>query len=318
MTLAFAIEVLKAEAAAIRNLVDRLDDRFTAAVERIAGCTGTVVVTGMGKSGIIGEKISATLASTGTKSIFLHPAEAIHGDLGRVVAEDVVIALSNSGETDEISRLLPLLKRIPVDVVGITGRPESTLGQHAQVVLDIGRVEEACALGLAPSVSTTAMLALGDALALTISKERKFSREEYALFHPGGSLGRQLLTVREIMRVGEAAAVAPEDSRILDVLLAIGRARAGSCAIVDRDGRLTGLFTDGDLRRHLLDDKTLTVAQVRDVMTPNPVTASPDMLAAEAAGVMRGHKIDELPVVDAERRPVGMLDVQDLLETGLV
>ncbi len=313
---AAAIDVLKAEIAAIQSAIAQVDGRFADAARRVASCRGRVVVSGMGKSGLVGAKLSATLASTGTPSMFLHPAEAIHGDLGRVVRGDLVVALSNSGETKELTDLLPALKKIPVEIVSITGRPQSTLARHADVALSIGPVAEACPLGLAPSASTTATLALGDALALVASRLRNFSREEYAAFHPGGSLGAKLMLVREVMRTGDANPAVSESALVVELLGAITRARAGAASIVDKDGRLAGIFTDGDLRRHCTRGGQLH-ARTGEVMTRNPYTVGPDMLAAEALGIMKSHKIDELPVVDAAGRPVGMLDVQDLLEAGI-
>ncbi len=314
----FALEVLKAEASAIAALSELLDEAFDIAVQRILSCTGRVVITGMGKSGIIGQKISGTLSSTGTPSIFLHPAEAIHGDLGGVVEQDLVIALSNSGETNEILGLLPGLKQLPVDVIGITSKPDSSLARHSDVVLWIGDVEEACALGLAPSVSTTVMLALGDALALTVSRDLNFSREKYAQFHPGGSLGRKLLTVGEVMRKGSSNPIVDHSATVLETASAIIQAKSGAASVVEQSGRLIGLFTDGDLRRLIVREGDLRQVAVIDVMTRNPLTVGPKILAAEGLAVMKANKVDELPVVDSDGKPVGMLDVQDLLDVGLV
>lgn len=308
----FGVEVLRAEAQAIEQIAERLGEAFVDAVERVLRCSGRVVVSGMGKSGIVGQKISATLSSTGTPSIVLHPAEAIHGDLGSVVAGDVVVAISNSGETAELLALIEPLKRQQVELIALTGRADSTLARHSDGLLDIGRVEEACALKLAPSVSSTAMLALGDALALTVSKLRNFSREDYARFHPGGSLGRQLMTVAELMRSGEQCPVVTEEATVRDLLAAITRARAGAAIVTDAAGRLTGIFTDGDLRRHLADDGELTVP-ARVVMTADPRVVSAETLVAEAHGLMRQHKIGDLPVVDGNHQPVGLLDIKDLL-----
>ncbi len=314
----FAVQVLEAEAAAITALIPLLGDAFDDAVARVLACKGRVVITGMGKSGIIAEKISATLCSTGTPSIFLHPAEAIHGDLGRVVPEDLVIALSNSGETAEILALLPGLKKLPVELIGITSRKESALARHSEVLLWIGPVEEACALGLAPSASTTAMLALGDALALTVSHQRNFSREDYARFHPGGSLGRKLLTVGEVMRTDESNAIVEEQVTVPEAASAVMRAKAGAALVIDKSGSLIGIFTDGDLRRLLVREGDLRQIKLTEAMTRDPRTVGPEMLAAEALGLMKTHKIDELPVVSQDGRPLGMLDVQDLLSVGLV
>jgi arabinose-5-phosphate isomerase len=316
--LTYAREVVEHEARALASLAQRLDDRFLAAMETVHGCAGRVVVTGMGKAGLIGTKISATLASTGTPSYFLHPAEALHGDLGRVVAEDVMLVLSNSGETDEVVRLLPHLKGIGTVVIAVTGRGDSTLARHGDVVLDIGDLDEACHLGLAPSTSTTAMLAVGDALALGVQRARNFTPEEYARFHPGGSLGRKLLKVEEIMRAGKKNAVLPADRSVKEALFAITEARAGAVCLVDGEGRLAGIFTDGDLRRHLAAEPNVESLVLDKVMTRNPRTIEGGHFATEAARVMREHKIDELPVVDAEGRPLGLVDIQDLLAVGLI
>ena len=316
--LAFAREVLESEAAAIAALAARIDQRFLEAVAAILACTGRVVVTGMGKPGIVGQKISATLASTGTPSYSLHPAEALHGDLGRVVKDDLVLILSNSGETEEVVRLLPALKKMGTKIIAMTGRRESTLPKYADILLDLGSIEEACPLGLAPTTSTTAMLALGDALALTVQKARNLTSEEYAFYHPGGSLGRKLLKVEEIMRKGERNPLMREDHTVKEALLAITEARAGAISCVDAAGRLAGIFTDGDLRRHLATEPNVEAATLSSVMTRKPITIAPDRLAVEAAQVLRERRIDELPVVNAEGKPVGMIDIQDLLAVGLV
>jgi arabinose-5-phosphate isomerase len=273
----------------------------------------------MGKAGIIGQKLSATLASTGTPSHWVHPGDAIHGDLGRITRQDVVIVLSNSGETEEVTRLLPVIKRIGARLVSLNGRRHSTLERHSDVALDVSVRREACSLNLAPTSSTTAMLALSDALAVVVAERKGFKESDFALFHPGGQLGRQLLLrVRDLMRTGTAHPVVRDARRVRDVLLAITRARAGCASIVDARGRLAGIFTDGDLRRHLDRRGHLAEARVRDVMTRRPKTIGPDRLAAEALQVLREHRIDELVVVDPRRRPIGLLDVQDLLKAGFV
>jgi arabinose-5-phosphate isomerase len=318
MGLAFAREVLSLEAKAIAALAERIDGRFLEAARLILGCKGRVVVTGMGKPGLIGQKISATLASTGTPSYSLHPAEALHGDLGRVVKEDVLLVLSNSGETDEIVRLIPLVKKIGAKIVAITGKADSTVARHCDILLDIGPIAEACPLGLAPTTSTTAMLALGDALALAVQKERQWTPEEYAFYHPGGSLGRKLLKVSEIMRTGAANPIIPAQRTVKEALFAITEARAGAISCVDEEGRLVGIFTDGDLRRHLAVEPNVEAATLATVMTKEPIAIGPDRLAAEAAQVLREKRIDELPVVDEGGRPVGMIDIQDLLAAGLI
>lgn len=310
--------VLRAEAEAILSLVPRLDGGFVRAVRLVLGCSGRVVVTGMGKAGLIGQKISATFASTGTPSLYVHPAEATHGDLGRIVGEDVVLVLSNSGETDEINRLLPSLKKMGASIVSITSTAQSTLGRASDVTLTIGDLLEADPMGLAPSSSTAALLAMGDALALCVLQRRGFDREQYAFFHPGGELGRQFQRVRDVMRTGDRNPIVREDVCLRDALPAITQARAGAASVVDAQGRLAGIFTDGDLRRHLQREGDLRAAPIGSIMTRSPMTIAPDRFATEAVRILKEKKIDELPVVDGEGRPVGMLDVQDLLDVGLV
>jgi arabinose-5-phosphate isomerase len=314
-----AKEVFRLEAEAVRALANKLDHNFVQAVEAISNCKGRVVVTGMGKAGIIGQKISATLASLGTPSIWLHSAEAIHGDLGRVTKNDIVIALSNSGETEETKNLIPILKKIGAKIIAITGNKDSGLAKHSDLVLDVSVKKEACSLGLAPTSSTTAMLAMGDALAVCLVEKKGFKEKDFALFHPGGALGKKLLLkVEDIMRKGKANPVVSEDARVKDVLYAITGARAGAASVVDKRGKLTGIFTDGDLRRHLEADTNLNVKKVKEVMTKNPITIQPQKLAIEALRILEEKKIDEIPVVDKNRKPAGMLDVQDVLRAGLV
>lgn len=314
-----AKEVLKIEAEAVFSLIKRVDANFEKAVKLILACKGKVVVTGMGKPGFIGAKISATLSSTGTPSLYLHPADAIHGDLGRVTKDDIVVALSNSGETEEILRLLPTLKKIGAGLIAMVGNTESTLARHSDVVLNVGVEKEACPLNLAPTASTTAMLAMGDALAIALLEQHGFKEEDFAFYHPGGSLGKRLiLRVEDIMRKGKSNPIVKEDTKIKDVLLKITEARAGSASVVNKKGVLVGIFTDGDLRRHLGVDPALPVRRAREVMTKNPVTISKDMLAADAFRILREKKIDEIPVVDDKKRPIGLIDVQDLLKAGLV
>ena len=318
MSLEEARDVLRAEARAIQALADRLGPEFLDAVQTIRACRGHLVVTGMGKAGLVGQKISATFASTGTPSIFLHPAEAYHGDLGRVVREDVVLALSTSGETGEVVRLLPPLRQIGAAILAVTSSRDSTLGRNADLVIELGRIEEACPLGLAPSASTAAILALGDALAFCVLTARGFDREKFAFYHPGGELGRKLMKVSDVMRTGDRNPVVPEDTPLTEAITRITRARAGAVSVVDARGRLTGIFTDGDFRRRMGQDPRLISALVRDVMTRSPLTIGPDRLAGEALKILRERKIDELPVVNERGEPVGMLDVQDLLDVGIV
>ncbi len=319
MTLKRAREVFRIEADAVRALADKLDDNFVKSVEAICRCKGRVVVTGMGKAGIIGQKISATLSSLGTPSIWLHSAEAIHGDLGRVTKDDIVIALSNSGETEETKSLIPVLKKIGTKIIAVTGARNSSLAKHSDLVLDASVKKEACPLGLAPTSSTTAMLAMGDALAVCLVEKKGFMAKDFALFHPGGALGKKLLLkVEDIMRKGKANPIVGQDAIVKDVLYAITEARAGAASVIDKSGRLSGIFTDGDLRRHLENDVNLSGKKVKEVMTKNPIATTPEKLAVEALRILEEKKIDELPVVDKNRKPVGMLDVQDVLRAGLV
>ena len=319
MILKRAKEVFKIEAEAIASLSSKLDDNFVQAVEAIYNCRGRVVVSGMGKTGIIGQKISATLSSLGTPSIWLHSAEATHGDLGKVTKDDVVIVLSNSGETEETKNLLPILKKIGARIIAITGNKNSTLAKYSDIVLDVSVKKEACTLGLAPTSSTTAALAMGDALAVCLVEKKGFKEKDFALYHPGGLLGKRLLLkVEDIMRKGKANPIVKEETLVKDVLYAITGSRAGAASVVDKSGRLSGIFTDGDLRRHLERSADLASRKVKEVMTKNPVTIHPRQLAAEALRILEEKKIDELPVVDAALKPVGMLDIQDVLRAGLV
>jgi arabinose-5-phosphate isomerase len=311
-------EILKIEAEAVLSLAERLGPEFDAAVESIVACKGHLVVTGMGKAGLVGQKISATFASTGTPSIFLHPAEAYHGDLGRVLAADVVLAISNSGETEEVGRLLPSIKQIGAKIVAITAAKSSTLGRNADIVIELGRIEEACPLKLAPSATTTAILALGDALALCVLEERGFDKEQFSFYHPGGDLGRKLLKVSDVMRTAERNPIVREETPLTEAIATITRARAGAVTVVDGSGKLSGIFTDGDLRRAMSRDPKLIISRIGDVMTRKPKTITPDRLASEALKILHEKKIDELPVVNEKGEPVGMLDVQDLLDVGVV
>jgi arabinose-5-phosphate isomerase len=314
-----AKKVLKIEAEAIAELSKRIDAQFDRAIELLSKCSGRVIVTGMGKGGIIGEKISATMASTGTPSLFLHSAEAIHGDLGRVTKDDIILAISNSGETEELIRLLPIIKKIGVRLIAMTGNTHSTLARYSDVVLDVSVKKEACPLGLAPTASTTVTLAMGDAIAVCLLEKKGFKEQDFAFYHPGGVLGKRLLLkVEDIMRKGTANPVVRENKLVRDVLFDITSARAGAASVVDKKGRLLGIFTDGDLRRHLEEDDRLVLKKIKDVMTKNPTTISKDCLASEALRILKEKRIDELPVVDSKCRPIGMLDVQDLLKAGLV
>jgi len=308
-------QIIQQEVDTLRAMKEGLGEEFDRAVELLFNCKGRVIVTGVGKAGIMGQKISATLASTGSPSYWMHAVEARHGDLGRVQTGDVVLALSNSGET-EVIELLPSLKKLNVPVVAITGDRESRLARNSDIVLDIGKVQEACPLGLVPSCSTTAMVAMGDALALTLFSMRNWKPEDYAFYHPGGDLGRRLITVAEVMREDMGNPTASSKATVREALRAIGgRGSYGALSLVDEEGKLIGFFTDGDFRRLMQDgDPELLDRPVSEVMTRNPKTISRDSLAAEAYRMLRDYRIDQLPVVDEEGRPAGILDVQDWLD----
>ncbi len=319
MSLKKAKEVFKIEAKALTNLADRLDKSFLNAIDLIMACQGRVIVSGMGKTGIIGRKIAATLSSTGTPSLWIHSAEAIHGDLGQVQKNDVLIIISYSGETEETKRLLPLVKKIGVNTIAITGGLKSSLAEYSDVVLDVEVVEEGCPLGLAPMASTTATLAMGDALAACLIIRKKFKKEDFAFYHPGGSLGRNLLLkVEDIMRKGKNFAVVKETLTVNKVLLAITKARCGSACVINSKGKVSGIFTDGDLRRYIEADLDLLKRQVQEVMTKEPAIIFKDQLAVEAFHILQDKKIDEVPVVDDKNNLVGLLDIQDLLKAGLI
>ena len=314
-----ALAVLDTEADAVRGLRARIDDAFLRACELILACRGRVVVFGMGKSGHIGGKIAATLASTGTPAFFVHPGEAGHGDLGMVVEGDVVIALSNSGETQEIVTLLPGLKRQGTPLIAMTGRPGSSVARAATVHLDVGVAAEACPLGLAPTASTTAALAMGDALAIALLEKRGFTAEDFARSHPGGTLGRRLLLhVGDIMHTGEAVPSVPGSAPFRDALVEVTSKGMGMTAVVDDDGRVRGIFTDGDLRRTLDRDLDLRGTRIETVMTPDCVTVTADLLAAEALALMQQRSINALLVVNGEGRLEGALNMHTLLRAGVV
>lgn len=314
--LRFARQVILTESRALAQVADRLDGEFCRVVQMVFECRGSVIVCGIGKAGLVGQKIMATLASTGTPSHCLHPAEAVHGDLGRVHPNDMLLMLSQSGETEEVVRLIPSLIELGVPIVAITGQTASTLGRAAAVTIELGPLKEACALGLAPSTSTTAMLAVGDALALVVSRMRKFEREDFARFHPGGSLGYQLSKVEHHMRPLVECRVAAEVETVRQVLIGAsmpGR-RTGATMLVDTEGRLSGIFTDSDLARlfehhrdHELD------GPVRQVMTTGPLRVESGAMMVDAVAIIVGRKISELPVVDGDGRPIGLIDVTDVV-----
>jgi len=319
-----ARELVYQEAAALKAMAEGFDDQFVRVVEMIHGCSGSVVLTGIGKAGIVAQKISATLASTGTPSHFIHAAEAVHGDLGRLQSNDIAMVLSYSGESEEIVRLIALLKQLSVPMIGITGNLKSALAKHSQVTISLGRIEEICPLGLAPTTSTTCMLALGDALALTVMKLRNFKAEDYARYHPGGSLGRKLVTVEQasLFSRGKALPQAPDSDTVQQ---AIQRAeqntdlRHGCILLVDSAGRLSGLLTDGDLRRGIArEGSEFHRRKVREMMTKNPKVVYPDTLVSEALAIFHQNRIDEIPVVDQDHKPVGLIDVQDVIALRVV
>ena len=314
-----AREVLATEAAAIQALARRLDGAFVEACRLILACDGHLIVTGMGKSGHIGHKLAATLASTGTPAFFVHPAEASHGDLGMIRSGDVIVALSNSGETSEVVNLLPVIKRIGVGLIAMTGNTASSLARHADVHLDTSVDREACPLGLAPTASTSAQLAMGDALAIALLEARGFTAEDFARSHPGGTLGKRLLLhIADVMH-GEAdlPTIAP-DQTISEAIVIMTRGRLGLCAVIDADRRVAGILTDGDLRRGLDQSGDIRTTPVRELMTADPQTIGPDELAASAVELMQTRRIQGLLVVDDDRRLVGALNFQDLLQAGVV
>jgi arabinose-5-phosphate isomerase len=313
--LELARKVLRTEAAAILGLVDRIDGEFERAVQILFACTGRVIVTGMGKSGIIGRKIAATLTSTGTSAWVLHPAEAIHGDLGAIREDDVVIALSHSGETEELVRLLESIRRIGARLIAITGGKESTLARAADVTLDCSVAKEACPLNLVPTASTTAALALGDALAMTLFVRKGFREQDFASLHPGGRLGRRLMRVEHVMHSGKAAPIVATGTRMPDVFHEMSSKRLGMTCVVDEAGKLVGVFTDGDLRRLMSRTPDVLGLTAGEVMTPRPITLARDLLAVEALKTMETHKITSVVVVDASGAVEGVVHLHDLWPT---
>lgn len=311
--------VLEIEARAIAALVDRLDDRFAKAIDLLLRCTGKVVVSGMGKSGLIGQKIAATLASTGTPAFFVHPADGIHGDLGMLAKQDALLAISNSGETEEVLKLLPFMKRLSLPIIALTGRTQSTLAKNSDVVLDVSVSEEACPLGLAPTSSTTAALAMGDALAIALLQKRGFKEEDFAQFHPGGTLGRRLLLkVRDLMHQGDAIPRVRATASAREAILEMTSKKLGMTTVMNAKGQLAGVITDGDLRRFLEKGSNIAKAKASDLGSKSPRTIQADALAAKALQTMEQFSITTLVVVDERKRLAGVIHLHDLLKSGVV
>ncbi len=317
-----AIETLRIEAESVTKLIDHIDDEFERVVQCILDCRARVIITGMGKSGHVGRKIAASLASTGTPAFFMHPAEAFHGDLGMVTADDVVIAISNSGESAEVVNILPVIKRIGAKIVAMSGRRESSLGRNADFFVDVSVEREACPLGLAPTASTTATLAMGDAITVALLEARNFTKQDFALFHPGGSLGRKLLlTVENVMHSGEDNPIIHYSATAKEALFMMTDKGLGATSVVDDQGKFLGLVTDGDIRRGLAKGSQFLDESVDKLMTRNPLTIAKEQLAASALSIMEKHKprpITVLPVVDADNKPVGIVHLTDLLRQGVV
>jgi arabinose-5-phosphate isomerase len=314
-----AKEVIRKEAEAVLDLENKIDDQFVKAVELILKCKGRVIVTGMGKSGIIGKKIAATLTSTGTAAFFLHPAEAIHGDLGMVRKNDVVIAITKSGDTDELYQLFPVFKRLAVPIITLTGNPHSPVAEKSDVVIDVSVDEEACPYNLIPTSSTTATLVMGDALAIALLEERHFSSEDFALLHPGGPLGRRLLLkVSDIMHTGDQIPMVSEETNMKEVILEMTSKRLGTTTVVNEKGELVGIFTDGDLRRLVERTDEIFSLKAKQAMTKNPKTISADELAAKALNMMESYSITSLIITNGKKEPVGIVHLHDILKAGVV
>lgn len=314
-----ARQVLTIEARAILDAAQRSDSAIIDAANLILSRQGNVIVTGIGKAGAVGRKVAGTLTSTGTPSFFFHPAEAVHGDLGMIASGDVIIALSNSGETDELTEVLPAIRRVGAKLVAMTGNAQSTLADSADVVLDVSCEKEACPLGLSPTTSTTLMLATGDALAVVLMDFHRFTAEEYAKLHPSGALGRRLLLqARDLMRTGDNLATVGIGTTLRDAMFSISKAQAGAACVVSDSGKLVGIVTDGDVRRHLLGESGSLDTRVEEMMIQTPKTIQPDRLAAEALKVMEEFKISEMPVLDSQGRPIGVLNLKDILRAGIV
>ena len=313
-----AKETLETESKAVRDQIKHLDENFDKAVLLIKNCKDRVVVMGLGKSGLIGRKISATMSSIGIPSVFLHPSESLHGDLGSLMKGDVAIMLSYSGETGEIKRVMPVLSAMKIKVIVMTGKPKASVWQNSDCIIDCSVEKEACPYNLAPTSSTTAMLAMGDALALTVSKLKGFTKESLALFHPLGAIGKRLtMQVKDIMRRGKQNPLVAQNASVEDALLVMTGTRVGAAIIVNAQGKLIGFFTDGDLRRHLQKDEKILKRKIAEIMTKNPRTVDPAMMAVDAAKILKEYNIDNIPVVDASGKPLGILDQGDLLAEGI-
>jgi len=310
-------EVVRIEAEAVKALESRIDENFQKAVDLIYHCKGRVIVTGMGKSGVIAQKIASTLTSTGTAALFLHPAEGLHGDLGAVLKDDVVICISKSGNTEEILKLLPMFKRKDVPIITMTGQSDSVLGLRSSVTLDVSVKEEACSFDLVPTASTTAALVMGDALAMSLFEKRGLSEEDFLQLHPGGDLGKRLLKVDDVMRTGDDIAKVNEDTALSKTIIEITSKRLGGTCVMGPDGTLSGIVTDGDLRRLLEGRKDIGSLTAKDIMNTDPKTIPAGILAAKALNVMESFAINQLIVVDEKDRPVGMVHLHDLLKAGL-
>jgi arabinose-5-phosphate isomerase len=313
-----AVDTLKLEAQAIIDQISHLDDNFVKAVSLIEKTPGRVIVMGLGKSGLIGRKIAATMSSVGVPAVFLHPAECLHGDLGMIMKNDVVLMLSYTGETDEIKQVLPVLQRMKIKIIVMTGRIKSQVWQGCDLIINSEIQKEACPYNLAPTSSTSAMLALGDALALVVSERKGFKKENLALLHPLGAIGKKLtMDVSAIMRKGKANPVIKENATVKDALFVMTGTRVGATSVVNKSGEITGFFTDGDLRRQVQVHKNILDLKITEVMTKNPLTVNPDMLAVNAAKILQEKNIDNIPVVDKNNKPLGILDERDLLAEGI-
>ena len=317
--LSIAKKTLLIESQAVKDQIKHIDGNFSEAMRIVSECSGRVVVMGLGKSGLVGRKIAATMSSVGVPAVFLHPSECLHGDIGMIMSEDVVLVLSYTGETDEIKKVLPVVKKMGVKIIVLTGKPNAAVWEQSDLIINSGIRREACPYNLAPTASTTAMLALGDALALAVSSKNGFRKESLARFHPSGGIGKKLtVKVKDIMRKGRSNPLIGENSTVNSALLVMTSTRLGAANVVDRAGRLSGFFTDGDLRRKLQQDKRLLVRKLKDVMTKQPLTLGPDTLAVDAAKVLKKHNFDNIPVINEKGKPIGILDERDLLAAGIV